>query len=43
MAKYKGRDRYETVLLAYLDSEHQKQVEAGLPVDKEDGTLGYPW
>ncbi|CCX04519.1 Similar to conserved hypothetical protein [Aspergillus fumigatus Af293]; acc. no. XP_752756 [Pyronema omphalodes CBS 100304] len=43
VAKYKGRERYEKVLLAYLDKEHQKQVEAGLPLEKEEEVVSYPF
>jgi hypothetical protein len=43
VAKYKGRDRYEKVLLEYLDREHQKQLDAGLPLDKEEEVRSYPW
>ena len=35
VAKYKGRDRYQDVLLEYLDGKHKEQVETGLIVDEE--------
>ncbi|KPM34255.1 hypothetical protein AK830_g12312 [Neonectria ditissima] len=40
---YKGREKYGTVLLDYLDAEHEKQVENGLKLDKEDQVRKYPW
>lgn len=42
VSKYKGRDRYQEVLLEYLDGKHQEQVEAGLEVEKEDEVRSYP-
>ena len=42
VAKYKGRERYQDVLLEYLDGEHRSQVEEGLV--GEDGEEGkYPF
>jgi hypothetical protein len=43
VARYKGRERYENVLLEYLDGEHEKQIREGLEVDKEDDLRKYPW
>lgn len=43
VARYKGRERYGDVLLAYLDGEHEKQVRGGLEGDKEDEVRKYPW
>ncbi|CCF41519.1 hypothetical protein CH063_11769 [Colletotrichum higginsianum] len=43
VANYKGREKYETVLLEYLDREHQKQVARGLDLEKEDEVRRYPW
>ena len=43
VAKYKGRDRYEEVLLEYLDQKHKQQVEGGLEVEKEEEVRQYPW
>lgn len=40
VARYKGRERYQDVLLEYLDKEHGKQVEAGL-VMGEDSIYPY--
>ncbi|KAJ0163377.1 hypothetical protein CTA2_3089 [Colletotrichum tanaceti] len=43
VADYKGREKYEAVLLEYLDREHQKQVARGLDLEKEDEVRRYPW
>lgn len=47
VARYKGRERYQDVLLEYLDAEHRKQVKAGLPVEEEEeegkGKGKYPY
>jgi hypothetical protein len=43
VSKYKGKDRYQEVLLEYLDQKHKEQVEAGLPVEKEDEVRAYPF
>ncbi|KAM0283078.1 hypothetical protein ACHAQH_002681 [Verticillium albo-atrum] len=43
VAVYKGREKYERVLLEYLDSEHQKQVDRGLDLGREDEVRKYPW
>jgi len=43
VAKYKGRERYQDVLLEYLDAKHKEQVEAGLDVEKEDEVRAYPF
>jgi hypothetical protein len=43
VSRYKGREKYGRVLLEYLDKEHEKQLEAGLDVDKEDDVRKYPW
>lgn len=36
VAKYKGRERYQDVLLEFLDGEHKKQLEQGIVKDEED-------
>lgn len=41
--KYKGYDKYGEVLLEYLDKEHQKQLDRGLDLSKEDDVRQYPW
>lgn len=43
VAKYKGADKYKDVLLEYLDAEHQKQLDRGLDLEKEDEVRQYPW
>ncbi len=43
VSKYKGKDRYQEVLLEYLDQKHREQVEAGLDVEKEDEVRTYPF
>lgn len=43
VSRYKGKERYEEVLLEYLDEEHEKQVERGLDLDKENEARQYPW
>ncbi|TGZ78149.1 hypothetical protein EX30DRAFT_310449, partial [Ascodesmis nigricans] len=43
VARYKGRDRYEEVLLPYLDKMHRKQVEEGLEVEREEEVVKYPF
>lgn len=41
--KYKGAEKYEAVLLEYLDKEHQKQLDRGLDMSKEEEVRQYPW
>jgi hypothetical protein len=43
VSRYKGKERYGDVLLEYLDREHQKQLERGLDMDKEEDLRQYPW
>ena len=43
VSKYKGKERYQDVLLEYLDRKHKEQVEAGLEVEKEDEVRSYPF
>jgi hypothetical protein len=43
VSKYKGKERYQDVLLEYLDRKHEEQVEAGLEVEKEDEVRSYPF
>lgn len=44
VSRYKGRERYEGVLLEFLDRKHREQVERGLVGEdgEEEGT-SYPW
>lgn len=42
VSKYKGKERYQDVLLEYLDKEHKRQLEEGVIIeDQEDGK--YPF
>ncbi|KAH1854539.1 hypothetical protein KXX54_005325 [Aspergillus fumigatus] len=43
VARYKGREKYEEVLLEYLDKKHAEQVAAGLDLDREDEVRSYPF
>jgi hypothetical protein len=43
VSRYKGKERYEEVLLEYLDKEHEKQVERGLDLAQENVERQYPW
>ncbi|KAJ5351947.1 hypothetical protein N7452_000921 [Penicillium brevicompactum] len=43
VSRYKGKEKYQEVLLEYLDSKHREQVEGGLEVDKEDEVRSYPF
>ncbi|KGO38939.1 Protein of unknown function DUF3445 [Penicillium expansum] len=39
---YKGKEKYQDVLLEYLDEKHRVQVEGGLEIEKEDEVRRYP-
>ena len=44
VAVYKGREKYQDVLLDYLDTKHKEQLEAGLiSEDKERERTLYPF
>jgi alpha-1,2-mannosyltransferase len=43
VAKYKGRERYQDVLLEYLDRMHEKQLAEGLDLSLEDEAHRYPY
>lgn len=43
VAEYKGREKYEQVLLEYLDRKHEEQLCNGLGPISDDKTKGYPW
>ncbi|RDW79532.1 hypothetical protein BP6252_04170 [Coleophoma cylindrospora] len=43
VSKYKGKERYEDVLLEYLDGKHKEQLENGLDMEKEDEVKSYPF
>lgn len=42
VSKYKGKERYEEVLLEFLDRKHEEQVANGLDLEKEEVRV-YPW
>lgn len=42
VSRYKGKEKYQEVLLEYLDQKHAEQVAAGLDVEKEDEVRQYP-
>ncbi|KAI9931946.1 hypothetical protein MW887_009447 [Aspergillus wentii] len=42
VSRYKGKERYEEVLLEYLDQKHEEQVAAGLDLEKEEEVRSYP-
>ncbi|KAF2457653.1 Alg9-like mannosyltransferase family-domain-containing protein [Lineolata rhizophorae] len=43
VSKYKGKERYQDVLLEYLDRKHEEQVADGLDLSKEEEVRAYPW
>ncbi|KAJ5468786.1 hypothetical protein N7475_006538 [Penicillium sp. IBT 31633x] len=43
VSRYKGREKYQDVLLEYLDQKHKEQLEGGLEVEKEDEVRSYPY
>ncbi|KIW10576.1 hypothetical protein PV08_11540 [Exophiala spinifera] len=43
VSRYKGKEKYEEVLLEYLDKKHQEQLDRGLKVEEEDDRRSYPW
>lgn len=43
VSRYKGQTKYKDVLLAYLDKMHEKQVDEGLDLTKEDEVRNYPY
>lgn len=43
VSRYKGRERYQDVLLEYLDQKHREQVERGLDMSQEDEKRSYPY
>ncbi|CAI7577217.1 unnamed protein product [Penicillium crustosum] len=42
VSRYKGKEKYQDVLLEFLDEKHRAQVEGGLEVEKEDEVRRYP-
>ncbi|KAF2739388.1 hypothetical protein EJ04DRAFT_508684 [Polyplosphaeria fusca] len=43
VSKYKGKERYQDVLLEYLETKHDEQVKNGLDLSKEDEVRSYPY
>ncbi|KAK6346944.1 mannosyltransferase [Orbilia brochopaga] len=43
VANYKGRERYQAVLLEYLDREYQKQLDSGMITEDSQSPLKYPY
>jgi len=43
VAKYKGKERYQDVLLEYLDRKHEEQLANGLDLSEEEEVKTYPW
>jgi alpha-1,2-mannosyltransferase len=43
VSRYKGKERYQDVLLDYLDRKHAEQVANGLDLSKEDEVRAYPY
>jgi alpha-1,2-mannosyltransferase len=43
VSHYKGKAQYADVLLEYLDKMHEKQIVAGLDLEKEDEVRAYPF
>lgn len=43
VSRYKGREKFQGVLLEYLDQKHREQIERGLDLEKEDDLRAYPY
>ncbi|KAH0537022.1 hypothetical protein FGG08_006157 [Glutinoglossum americanum] len=43
VSRYKGRERYQGVLLEYLDKEHERQLAEGLQLEREEEMHAYPF
>jgi len=43
VARYKGRERYQDVLLEYLDGKHQEQVDSGIDLERVEEERVYPY
>ncbi|PYI11240.1 hypothetical protein BO78DRAFT_457705 [Aspergillus sclerotiicarbonarius CBS 121057] len=43
VAKYKGKEVYEDVLLEFLDRKHREQLDRGLDMSREDEVHSYPF
>jgi alpha-1,2-mannosyltransferase len=43
VSRYKGKERYQDVLLDFLDRKHAEQAANGLDLSKEDEVRAYPY
>ncbi|KAK6507388.1 hypothetical protein TWF481_005823 [Arthrobotrys musiformis] len=43
VAKYKGSEKYKSILLEFLDRENQKQIDSGLITEEGQSHLKYPY
>lgn len=43
VSRYKGKEKYKDVLLAYLDKLHAEQVANGLDLSREEEVRAYPY
>nr|KAK5449113.1 hypothetical protein LTR18_002202 [Exophiala xenobiotica] len=43
VSRYKGKEKYQDVLLEYLDAKHKEQLDRGLKPEEEDEKRAYPW
>lgn len=43
VSHYKGKAIYADMVLSYLDAMHQRQVEEGLDLEREDELRAYPY
>jgi alpha-1,2-mannosyltransferase len=43
VSRYKGKAQYADPVLKYLDDMHEKQIEGGLDLEKEEEVRAYPY
>ena len=43
VARYKGKEVYQEILLEFLDRKHQEQVEKGIVTEDDEQPSHYPW
>jgi alpha-1,2-mannosyltransferase len=43
VSRYKGKERYQDVLLEYLDQKHEEQIKDGLDLEEEEEIRAYPY
>ncbi|ORY13271.1 Alg9-like mannosyltransferase family-domain-containing protein [Clohesyomyces aquaticus] len=43
VSRYKGKERYQDVLLEYLDRKHEEQIQNGLDMSREEEVRAYPF